>query len=114
MKRYIKSNTSTKQTLREYLETNRDRLQGQNLIIADLTPYPGAEPDELGYTDCPGVLFDGDVDYLLNSAPVTDDIPINEWPGDIYLTQGDLDRCYIKDVKSFPNGETIKIEGFIM
>ena len=113
MKRYIKSSTG-RPTLREYLETNRDRLQGQNLIIADLTPYSSVDPT---YTsndeDCPGVLFDGDVDYLLNSAPVTDDIPINEWPGDIYLTQGDLDRCYVKEVKSYPNGETIKIGGFL-
>ena len=111
MKRYIKSST-IRQTLREYLEANRDRLQGQNLVIADLTPYPEAEPDEDGYTECPGVLFDGDVDYLLNDAPETADIPVTDWPGDIYLTQGDLDRCYIKDVKSYPGGESIEIGGF--
>lgn len=103
MKRYIKSNTSTKQTLREYLEANRDRLQGQNLIIADLTPYPGAEPDDQGYIDCPGVLFDGFIEDLEN-VPI--EITLDDYN---YLTQDDLDRCVVKEVRTYGNGIGVEI-----
>lgn len=109
MKRYIKSSTG-RQTLREYLEDNRDRLQGQNLVIADLTPYSSVDPTyNSNDEDCPGVLFDGTIDEVLNSDP---DNFENNTSMDNFLDQTDLDRCFVKSTKAYPNGEEILIGGF--
>lgn len=109
MKRYIMSNTTTKQTLREYLVSNKDRLQNCKIIVADLTPYPGAKPDEQGYTDCPGVLFDGTYDEIINSDPVNFE---NNNSADNYLDQTDLDRCTVVRSNFDDLGEEIIITGF--
>lgn len=109
MKRYIKSNTSAKQTLREYLVSNKSRLQNCKIIVADETPYPGAESDEQGYIDCPGVLFDGTYDEIINSDPVSFE---NNTSDDNYLDQTDLDRCTVVRTSSGDFGEEIIITGF--
>ena len=108
MKRLIKATTSYGQTLREYLKNNADMLKGGHIIIADLTPYPGAVEDDMGYIDCPGVLCDCSVDEILNS-------PVELYSNDLsdnYLIQDDLDRCIVKDVHPHSQGYTIIVEGF--
>lgn len=90
MKRYIKSNTSTKQTLREYAMANKKELQDKNIIVSCLYTYDSAYHN--GDMDCPGVLFDGTVDELLSCTGAT------------YLTPDDLDQCFIESIKSTSNG----------
>jgi hypothetical protein len=103
MKRYVRAN-SGRQTLREYINSNRAYLASlDNIVIADLTPYWETDPtftDRNEY-DCPGVLFDGTLDYLEESTPVDHDIPVNDWPGDNYLTQTDIDTATVVKINPY-------------
>lgn len=97
MKRYIKSNTSAKQTLREYATANKEELQGKNIIVFCPEKY---EPDEDAVI---GVLFDGTITDLLNSP---NELTINDYN---YVTQDDLDRCIVKEVSTYGNGRGVEI-----
>ena len=99
MKRYIKSNTEKRQTLREYVTSHMSELQGKNILVSCLEEY---EPGEDAVV---GVLFDGNIKELVNTPA-----------GDNYLTQDDLDRCVVKEVRTYGNGAGIEIfiENFIL
>ena len=103
MKRYVKSNTDKRQTLREYVTSHMSELQGKNIVVACLEEY---EPGEDAVV---GVLFDGKITDLVNAPK---ELTTNDYN---YLTQDDLDRCVVKEVHTYGNGAGIEIiiENFI-
>ena len=68
MKRYIKSSINIPLSIADWIELHKDDHLS-HITIVDTTPYPEAEYDELleGY-DCPGVIFEGTYEDLLNGT----------------------------------------------
>lgn len=95
MKRYVKSNTDKRQTLREYVISHMSELQGKKIIVSCLYTYDSAYGN--GDMDCPGVVFDGTAEDLLNCK------------GDNYLDYEDLDNATVENVKSTNSGIEIQL-----
>ncbi len=72
-------------------------LQSKNILVSCLEEYEPGEDAVIG------VLFDGKITDLLNSPNelTTDDYN--------YLTQDDLDRCIVKEVRTYGNGRGVEI-----
>lgn len=102
MKRYIKSNTDSGLTIREYVDRNKTKIADRDVLVICLEPYDEKYPD-----DVPGVLFDGSLDELYaTSDSIEDNI------GDNYLIRDDLDEVKVKKAEYTPDYVTIYLERY--
>lgn len=102
MKRYIKSNTDSGLTIREYIDQNKTKIADRDILVVCMKPYDEKYPD-----DVPGVLFDGSLDELYATA---DNIEDNI--GDNYLIRDDLDEVKVEKADYNPDYVTIYLERY--